>query len=54
MHWRKAWLRPFYYANLLLLLWLVVYQGYLHLTDPLQTSVHAAQVRAIQQRLEGG
>ncbi|MGJ7457872.1 glycosyltransferase [Halomonas sp. RA08-2] len=50
---RLTWLRPLYYANLLVLLGLVLYQGYLHLADPAQESVHAAQVQAIHQRLEG-
>ncbi|MDZ7851091.1 MAG: glycosyltransferase [Halomonas sp.] len=50
---RITWLRPLYYANLLLLLGLVLYQGYLLLRDPAQESVHAAQVQEIHQRLEG-
>lgn len=50
---RITWLRPLYYTNLLLLLGLVLYQSYLHLTDPAQESVHATQVQEIRQRLEG-
>ena len=46
---KSIWLKLAYLINLLLLCGLVVHQGYLQLTEPDFTSVHAAQVDTIRQ-----
>ncbi|MDR5900479.1 glycosyltransferase [Halomonas vilamensis] len=46
---KSVWLKLAYVANLLLLCGLVVHQGYVNLTEPDFTSVHADQVDAIRQ-----
>ncbi|MCL7940474.1 glycosyltransferase [Halomonas sp. ATCH28] len=46
---RSVWLRLAYFSNLILLFGLVLHQGYLHLTEPAFTSVHADQVNTIRQ-----
>lgn len=44
---RRRWFGLLYVGNLLLLCWLIGYQVYLHLDDPVRESVHAEQVKAI-------
>lgn len=48
---RKRWFRLLYVGNLLLLCYLIGYQIYLHVLDPVEESVHAEQVAAITEAL---
>ena len=50
---RSPWLSLLYALNLLLLLSLVIHQGYLFLADPAYESVHAEQVKNIRGQLAG-